>query len=121
MSARKQRDRDISQLLSQKEGLPVALATPLSKRLGSRLGMMELCLGEPQTAGRKTYYLARSISTFAYAETWPMALSQEQSWPIDLEEIARFRPDGVWWFGCGPVSNDAARRALLKKTEGVGK
>ena len=104
----------------------------------NRFGMMELCLEEPKKAGLKTYYLPRGISTFAYPETWPMALTLEQSWQMDLEDIARFKPDGVWWFGSGTVSDRAAhcelpklrqsgykdghgaRRALLKKIRSFG-
>jgi hypothetical protein len=52
-------------------------------------------------------------------------------WRMDVEDIERFRPEGVWWFGMGALNDgvhvslcrlkqqgfpdgDAARRALLK-------
>jgi len=103
----------------------------------NRYGMMEMAIEEPKRAGMKTYYLPRGVMTFAFPESWPLPLSIQQSWQLDLEDIARFRPDGVWWFGSGHAGDGAhihlsrlrqsgykdgraARRALLKKIAAFG-
>lgn len=65
----------------------------------NRFGMMEMAIEEPKRAGLKTYYLPRGVMT--YGPDWPMPLSLRQSWQTDLEDIERFQPDGVWWFGAG--------------------
>ena len=104
----------------------------------NRFGMMELCMEDPKRAGLKTYYLPRGVMTWTLPKAWPMALSLKQSWRLELEDIARFKPDGVWWFGCGTgcvpegahvnvhlsrlrelgfKDGRAARRALLKQIQ----
>jgi hypothetical protein len=30
-----------------------------------------------------------------------MEMSLEDFWRVELDDIARFKPDGVWWFGSG--------------------
>ncbi|MBI4024581.1 MAG: hypothetical protein HY360_06340 [Verrucomicrobia bacterium] len=98
----------------------------------NRFGMMEMAIEEPKRAGMKTYYLPRGVMTYAYPDGWPMPLSLQQSWQMDLEDIARFQPHGVWWFGSGHAgdgmhvhldrlrqsgfqSGVETRRALLKR------
>ena len=63
----------------------------------------------------------------------PLLISLEESWQMDLEDIQRFKPQGVWWFGSGTINEGAhvsltrlkqagyesgvvTRQALLKKT-----
>ena len=94
-----------------------------------RHAMMDFAISLPKRDGLKVNYLPRGVMT--WAGEWPMPLSLEQSWLYDHEDIARFRPDGVLWFGCGASrpgahvdvkrlqqagyeSGVAARRALLK-------
>jgi hypothetical protein len=93
-----------------------------------RNAMMDLCIEQPRETGFRTYYLPRGVMT--WGGRWPLPLSLEESWRRDIEDVARFRPDGLWWFGCGTVNEgihvsnerlrvsgyadgDAARRALL--------
>ncbi len=64
-----------------------------------RLGIMEMAVEEPKRAGLQAYYLPRGIMT--WAGSWPMALSLEQFWQVEQEDIRRFEPAGVWWFGSG--------------------
>ena len=63
---------------------------------------------------------------------WPLPISLGESWSLDVEDVLRFRPDGLWWFGSGAANEGLhvsvkrlreagyadgrqARRALLKK------
>jgi hypothetical protein len=65
-----------------------------------RLGTMELAVEDSKQAGLKTFYLPRGVMTWG---PWPMALPLEESWRRDTEDILRFLPQGVWWFGSGCV------------------
>lgn len=64
-----------------------------------RLGMMELAIEEPKRAGMKVHYLPRGVMTYANPEPWPLPVTLAEHWQMDLEDIAQFKPDGVWWFG----------------------
>jgi hypothetical protein len=96
-----------------------------------RYAMMDLSIDTPKRDGLEVYYLPRGVMT--WAADWPMPISLEQSWQLDVEDITRFQPHGVWWFGSGTLNEGAhvslsrlkkigyrdgveARRALLKKT-----
>lgn len=100
-----------------------------------RLGMMELAIEAPKQAGLKAFYLPRGVMTWGH---WPMALTLEESWRRDVEDIMRFRPQGVWWFGSGCTGRghgthvgidrlrqagfadgDQARRRLLECAHGI--
>ena len=47
--------------------------------------------------------------------TWemPLPISLEESWQMDLEDIQRFKPQGVWWFGSG-TKNEGAHVSLAR-------
>jgi len=94
-----------------------------------RYGVMDLSIATPKKEGLKVYYLPRGVMTWG---RWPLPITLEQSWDMDVEDVVRFRPDGLWWFGSGGVNEGAhvsvkrlreagyadgrvARRALLKK------
>ena len=94
-----------------------------------RYGMMDLCMDHPKQEGLQVFYLPRGVMT--WGSQWPLPISLEQSWRMDLEDIRRFKPHGVWWFGSGGrnqgahvslarlkksgyESGEAARRALLR-------
>jgi len=99
----------------------------------NRLGLMEMAVDEPRRAGLAAYYLPRGV--MSWGAGWPLELSLEQFWDAEIEDIARFRPDGTWWFGSGTgavaegahvslerlrasgyVDGRAARRALIERT-----
>ncbi len=97
-----------------------------------RFGMMELAIEEPKKAGLEVYYLPRGVMTYAFPEKWPFSISLGTFWDYEMEDIAKFRPEGVWWFGSGCSCDGAhvhldrlrqsgfkdgvaARRKLLKK------
>jgi hypothetical protein len=65
----------------------------------NRLGFMEMAVDEPKRAGLAAHYLPRGVMT--WGARWPLELSLEQFWDAEIEDIARFRPDGAWWFGSG--------------------
>ena len=65
----------------------------------NRLGFMEMAVDEPRRAGLAAHYLPRGVMTWGGG--WPLELSLKQFWDAEIEDIARFRPDGVWWFGSG--------------------
>jgi hypothetical protein len=100
----------------------------------NRLGFMEMAVDEPRRAGLAAHYLPRGVMTWGAG--WPLELSLEQFWDAEIEDIARFRPDGAWWFGSGAgavaegahvslarlgtsgyADGRAARRALLARIE----
>jgi len=97
-----------------------------------REALMDWCINRPQQEGCKVFYLPRGVMT--WCESWPMPLPLETSWKIDIEDILRYKPDSVWWFGCGALNEGAhvgvsrlkelgyedgveARRSLLKKVK----
>ena len=99
-----------------------------------RYAMMDFCIETPKEAGVKGMYLPRGVMT--WGRQWPLPISLEESWRRDVEDIERFRPNGVWWFGSGAVGEGghvsvsklrevgyedgpAARRALLKATRDI--
>jgi hypothetical protein len=65
----------------------------------NRQGIMEMAVEEPRRAGLESYYLPRGIMT--WAGTWPMKLSLEEFWKVEQDDIRRYEPAGVWWFGSG--------------------
>ena len=91
--------------------------------------MMDLCIDHPKHEGLQVFYLPRGVMT--WGNGWPLPITLEQSWRMDLEDIGRFKPRGVWWFGSGGRnegahvslarlknsgyrSGEEARRALLR-------
>jgi hypothetical protein len=99
----------------------------------NRQGMMEMCVEEPRKAGLRTFYLPRGVMTWVGGmDGWPLPITLPQSWRLDLEDIARYQPEGVWWFGSGGLRDGihvhptrlrkvgyptgrAARQALLRQ------
>jgi hypothetical protein len=99
-----------------------------------RYAMMDFCIAHPKQEGTKVFYLPRGVMT--WGRNWPLPISLEKSWQLDVEDILRFQPQGVWWFGCGAANEGAhvslsrlakvgyrsgaeARRALLRKTSSL--
>jgi len=93
-----------------------------------RYANMDLNVATPKELGITVYNLPRGVMT--WCDQWPMPMSIEEHWRMDIEDIRLFRPDGVWWFGAGTksegahaslsrlremgfTSGEAARRALL--------
>ena len=99
-----------------------------------RYAMMDLCIDTPKREGLEVFYLPRGVMT--WGRKWPLPISLEESWWLDLEDIQNFRPQAVWWFGSGTVGEGAhaslsrlqnsgyrdgveVRRALLKAASGL--
>ena len=97
-----------------------------------RYASMDMNVATPKEFGHTVYYLPRGVMT--WCDVWPMPIPIEENWRQDVEDIKRFQPDGVWWFGTGTKnegagtalgrlrdlgyeSGEAARRALLKATK----
>ena len=97
-----------------------------------RYAMMDFCIETPKRHGLKVCYLPRGVMTCFF----PLAIPLEESWRMDVEDIRRFQPDGVWWFGSGTKSDGChvsesllrglgyvdgadARKALLRVTAGL--
>jgi hypothetical protein len=99
-----------------------------------RYSIMDFCVSWPQRDGLKAFYLPRGVMTWMPGgadRKLDLPVPLEESWRMDAEDIVQFKPDGVWWFGCG-TRNDGchvsesllrrmgysdgvtARRALLK-------
>ena len=38
---------------------------------------------------------------------WPLPIPIEEHWRMDAEDVRRFRPRNVWWYGSGTVSEGA--------------
>ena len=94
-----------------------------------RYAMMDLCIETPKREGLEVFYLPRGVMT--WGSEWPLPISLEQSWRMDIEDFQTFRPHSIWWFGCGAIGvgahvsmsrlrqsgygdGEEARRALLK-------
>ena len=84
----------------------------------NRLGIMEMAVSEPKRAGMTTYYLPRGIMT--WAGEWPMKLSLPEFWRAEMEDIAGFEPDGVWWFGSGTGSIPEGARVSVARLKESG-
>ncbi|MCC6581175.1 MAG: hypothetical protein IT440_12120 [Phycisphaeraceae bacterium] len=68
----------------------------------NRYGAMEMAVEEPKNAGAVTYYLPRGVMSWVSGmDRWPLPITLEDSWKLDLEDIADYQPSGVWWFGSG--------------------
>jgi hypothetical protein len=99
-----------------------------------RRAILDLCIEQPRQKGLKSSYLARGLLTWSDgAGAWPLPISLRESWRRDMEDIAQFQPEFVWWFGAGGAGEGAhciedrlrsegftdardARRALLATT-----
>lgn len=94
-----------------------------------RDAVMDLSISTPKQDGLKVFYLPRGVMTWG---RWPAPITLEESWSMDVEDVRRYRPDGLWWFGSGGLNEGlhvsvkrlreagyadgrAARRALLRK------
>jgi hypothetical protein len=99
-----------------------------------RYAMMDMCIDTPKHEGLEVYYLPRGVMTWGMK--WPLPISLEESWRLDLEDIRTFRPHSVWWFGSGTVGEGThvslsrlqksgyrdgvdGRRALLRAASGL--
>ena len=51
---------------------------------------------------------------------WPLPIALEQSWRMDVEDIRRFKPQGVWWFGSGGRNQGAHVSLARLKKSGYG-
>ncbi len=69
-----------------------------------RYAMMDVCVDQPKREGLKVYYLPRGVMTWG-GVGWPLPIALEENWRRDVDDIRMFKPDGVWWFGCGTVNN----------------
>ena len=76
-----------------------------------RYAMMDLCIDQPKQEGIRVFYLPRGVMT--WGDQWPLPISLEQSWQMDLEDIRKFKPQGVWWFGSG-AGNEGAHVSLSR-------
>jgi hypothetical protein len=83
-----------------------------------RYAMMDICIDHPKQEGVRVFYLPRGVMT--WGRKWPLPISLEQSWQMDLEDIQRFKPDGVWWFGSGGHNEGAHVSVSRLKDAGYG-
>ena len=70
------------------------------------LAAADYCFVQPGEYGFRTYYLGRGVMT--WNKHWqspqpPLPMPLPEQWAIDVEDVARYRPDGFWWFGTGAV------------------
>jgi len=79
-----------------------------------RYACMDLNVATPKELGMKVYNLPRGVMT--WCDQWPMPIRIEENWRMDVEDIQRFKPDGVWWMGSGS-SNDGAHASLSRLRE----
>jgi hypothetical protein len=84
----------------------------------NRLGFMEMAVDEPRRAGLAAHYLPRGVMTWGGG--WPLELSLEQFWDAEIEDIARFRPDGAWWFGSGTGAVAEGAHVSLERLRASG-
>lgn len=94
---------------------------------------MDLSIATPKQCGVTVYYLPRGVMTWG---RWPLPITLEESWRMDLEDVETFQPNGLWWFGSGGnneglhvslqrlleagyADGRQARRALLSRVKGL--
>lgn len=65
-------------------------------RYRNRLSAVDFCIEQPRDAGLETYYLGRGVMSYDRTD---MSIPLERHWEIDLEDVARYQPDGFWFFG----------------------
>ncbi len=83
-----------------------------------RYAMMDVCIDNPRQEGISVFYLLRAVMT--RGRMWPLPISLEQSWQMDLEDIQGFKPEGVWWFGSGGRNEGAHGSVSRLKDAGYG-
>ena len=83
-----------------------------------RYAMMDVCIDHPTQEGVRVFYLPRGVMT--WGGEWPLPISLEQSWQMDLEDIHKFRPHRVWWFGSGARNEGAHVSVSRLKQSGYG-
>jgi hypothetical protein len=79
-----------------------------------RYASMDLNVATPKEIGIKVFNLPRGVMT--WSDIWPMPLRIEENWRMDVEDIQRFEPDGVWWMGSGS-KNDGANASITRIRE----
>ena len=88
-------------------GFPgIGVVTYSYSRWQRRLAVADYCFVQPPEHGFPTFYLGRGVMT--WNKQWrspqpPMPMSLREQWAIDVEDVARYGPDGFWWFGSGAV------------------
>ena len=88
-------------------GFPsIGVVTYSYSRWLRRLSVADYCFVQPREYGFPTYYLGRGVMT--WNKHWrspqpPLPMSLPDQWAIDVEDVARYKPDGFWWFGTGAV------------------
>ncbi|MFA7160446.1 MAG: hypothetical protein WC299_14200 [Kiritimatiellia bacterium] len=71
----------------------------------------EMGIAAPRMFGVKAFYLPRGVMTWGIPGFKGLPL--EKHWQMDVDDAGLFRPDGLWWFGCGTV-NDGVHVSLSK-------
>jgi hypothetical protein len=82
-----------------------------------RYANMDLLVDQPNQLGVNGYYLGRGVMTDRW-NPWPLPIPIEEHWRMDAEDIRRFRPKNVWWYGSGTVSEGA--NTSLSDLQAVG-
>ena len=87
-------------------GLDFAVVTYDYDRSRRRRQVADLCLEQPRELGLRTFYLGRGVMTWNRA--WrspqpPLPFALPRNWAIDVEDVARYQPEGFWWFGTGAL------------------
>lgn len=76
-----------------------------------RYGSMDLNVETPRNFGHRICLIPRGVMT--WCDVWPMPISLQDNWRMDVEDIMLFKPDGAWWFGTG-TKNEGAGTALSR-------
>ena len=73
-----------------------------------RHAILDLCIEQPKQKGLKCSYLPRGLLTWSDgAGGYPLPIPLTESWRRDMEDIAYFEPQFVWWFGAGGAGGGA--------------
>ena len=104
---REYRTDQVVDLAELARGFPdIGVVTYSYSRYRRRLAVADYCFVQPREHGFGTCYLGRGVMT--WNKHWrspqpPMPMSLPEQWAIDVEDVARYEPDGFWWFGTGAV------------------
>jgi hypothetical protein len=89
------------------------------QKIEAREASMEFCVGMPRSLGLDVCYLPRGVMTWTWpVGNFPLPISLEESWKRDIEDIVRYQPHTVWWFGSGAKGNGIHVDEQLLRKEG---
>ena len=77
---------------------PLVTYDSIYDRRVNRLSTMDFCIEQPRQLGLEVCYLTRGVMTFP-VQPWVGPTTLPVQWQMSLEDVARHRPDVLWFMG----------------------